>query len=385
MRSTGKASRSPRERDRRVARFALCAAGGCVLLGIVVLALAFGLSWPWWARLVAAVVATAAALLGWASLDNGLRPFPAIYGGPRPATITGMHTDGPRTLFDVRVDTARGSFESVIADRVHVDDRHRFSVGSQWEVYEFAASRTRVILTGAHDDVRRYGYDLGDVRGFTDVDGTDGYGSEIVARGFRDRLPDLHTDHPTAADRARPNWGMFVVTLAALVSVATGLPAAAFLVPWPWWAQVLSILAVGAAGVLAWMEIVGNLRPFPAIYDRPRSATVTGVETVGDGDGGSIELFAVRVEEGGVPFDSVLADYINPDQLHRFSTGTRWQVYEFADSSDRVILTEAHDDVLRDGYDLSGVRWGREFTGGTGFGSAVLARGFRARLMDKET
>ncbi len=299
MGSIGKASRSPRERDRRVARFAPCAAGGCGLLGIVVLALAFGLSWPWWARLVAAVVATAAALLGWASL------------------------------------------------------------------------------------VRRYGYDLGDVRGFTEVDGTDGYGSEIVARGFRDRLPDQHTDHPTAADRARPNWGMLVVTLAALVGVATGLPAAAFLVPWPWWAQVLSILAAGAAGVLAWMDIVGNLRPFPTIYDRPRSATVTGVETVGDG--GSIELFGVRVEGGGVPFDSLLADYINADQLHRFTSSTRWQVYEFADSSDRVILTEAHDDVLRDGYDLSGVRWGREFTGGTGFGSAVLARGFRERLMDKET
>ncbi|MET7638147.1 hypothetical protein [Streptomyces sp. NPDC005438] len=83
------------------------------------------------------------------------------------------------------------------------------------------------------------------------------------------------------------------------------------------------------------------------------------------------ELVRVEWEVGGERLTSTLADLVHEDHLPRFRVGTQWWVHPFPDSQARVVLAADHDDVLRDGYDLSGVRAGAEGGGTPGYGSEL--------------
>ncbi|MER0241165.1 hypothetical protein AAHZ94_03835 [Streptomyces sp. HSW2009] len=103
-------------------------------------------------------------------------------------------------------------------------------------------------------------------------------------------------------------------------------------------------------------------------YGAPAPATASGPVAAVDGPSGPAS--ARR-------FTTVIADRVHPDHLPRFAVGSRWQVLQFRHSTRRVVLAADHEDVLRTGYDLGGVRLGAETGGGTGYGSELLARGFR--------
>ena len=95
----------------------------------------------------------------------------------------------------------------------------------------------------------------------------------------------------------------------------------------------------------------------PALDPEPRSATVTGHSTtMWDGEGTTRTNIHVRVDTPDGGFDSVLADLVADRHLDRFTVGSRWSVRTFTDHRTRVFLAGAHDDVLRAGYHLDGVR-----------------------------
>lgn len=109
----------------------------------------------------------------------------------------------------------------------------------------------------------------------------------------------------------------------------------------------------------------GYRKKLPALDRTPRTATVTGREaynTEPDPESGipRYELVTVAVDIGGAVVESTIADIVAEPSIDRFAVGSTWSVYAFADPAalngdperTRVILTEAHDDVLRAGYDL---------------------------------
>lgn len=104
-----------------------------------------------------------------------------------------------------------------------------------------------------------------------------------------------------------------------------------------------------------------GFRPLPALDPVPRLARVIAIDKrIAAED--EPELIRVRVADhtGGKHWNSALADLIPPREHHRFAVGSQWNVYVFQRSRARVLLTEDHEDVLRTGYDLSGVRMGVE-------------------------
>src|SRR5690606_3461521 len=109
-------------------------------------------------------------------------------------------------------------------------------------------------------------------------------------------------------------------------------------------------------------------------------AVVIGSEQVlvgGDFDS-TLRLIKVAVHQGPQTFTSLLADNITGEDRDKFSRGSTWQVHEFCRSRARVVLTAAHDDLWREGYELSGLRLGSEYIGEPGYGSEIVARGFRS-------
>jgi len=145
--------------------------------------------------------------------------------------------------------------------------------------------------------------------------------------------------------------------------------------------QVWGFAVIGAGvmlcvGLVMWGLKLQTSGPLPALDRTPRTGTITMVTD--DADGG--ETIAVRYRGAdGERHDAELADLIDDSWLDRFSPGSTWQVYAFRDARlfDAVVfLTEAHDDVWRDGYKLDGVRMGGE--GGPlkpGPGSPFLGEG----------
>lgn len=96
----------------------------------------------------------------------------------------------------------------------------------------------------------------------------------------------------------------------------------------------------------------------PALDPETRTATVTGhsTEVWDGGDGSTRTNIHVRVDTPDGGFDSVLADLVADPHQDRFAVGSQWSVRTFTDSTARVFLAGAHDDVLRSGYHLDGVR-----------------------------
>lgn len=127
------------------------------------------------------------------------------------------------------------------------------------------------------------------------------------------------------------------------------------------WTYALSGLVVVV--VSAWV-IIGVYRrtrgPLPALDRTSRSARVIVNGEDVDGD----QILRVEYEGAdGAPHEAQLADVVHDSWVQRFAPGTQWQVYAFRDApfADTVVfLTEAHDDVWRDGFRLDGVRLGGE-------------------------
>ncbi|MFE6777222.1 hypothetical protein [Streptomyces sp. NPDC057702] len=126
------------------------------------------------------------------------------------------------------------------------------------------------------------------------------------------------------------------------------------------------------------MGLLATTRKLPPAHTTERTATVVGRVVTGPADTHD-GLVAVAVASGpdAPPFTYLIADRVHEDHPSRFAVGARWRVHEFLGDRQRDVLTWAHDDVLRTGYDLSGLRIGRESGGTTGYGSELLARGFR--------
>ncbi|WP_074330599.1 hypothetical protein [Mycobacteroides abscessus] len=60
-----------------------------------------------------------------------------------------------------------------------------------------------------------------------------------------------------------------------------------------------------------------------------------------------------------------LGDLINEASIDRFTPESSWHVYAFADpelADTMVLLTEAHDDVRRSGYLITGLHGNTEFS-----------------------
>ena len=133
------------------------------------------------------------------------------------------------------------------------------------------------------------------------------------------------------------------------------------------WAPVLMWIVIGIGVVSALLMLPTFVQmfratrgPLPALDRTPRTAEVT--LHADDGDGGQILLVEYR-DKDGKGRDAQLADMIHDSWEDRFVPGSQWQVYAFRDPAlgDTVVfLTEAHNDVWRNGWKLDGVRIGGE-------------------------
>ena len=89
----------------------------------------------------------------------------------------------------------------------------------------------------------------------------------------------------------------------------------------------------------------------------PRGAVVTYAPRPG---GDEPDTAGLLVETADGQHSARLIDVIDESEWGRFAVGSRWWVYVFPSVPGRALLTEAHEDVLRCGYQLHGVRIGAE-------------------------
>lgn len=127
---------------------------------------------------------------------------------------------------------------------------------------------------------------------------------------------------------------------------------------WEIWAYLLAA-AILASTLVTWIALRrATSKPLPALARMPRTATVTHLD---DSDGTEIPVIWVEYRDTARNLCTAgLADLIDEPWLDQFSPGNHCQVYAFRNPSTRVFLTEAHEDVVRRGYNLDGVRLGGE-------------------------
>lgn len=155
----------------------------------------------------------------------------------------------------------------------------------------------------------------------------------------------------------RAMWTVVVVLVAWLAFGFVREPAASWLERW--------IVGVLACCFAAPMVVTRGFRKtLPALDRTPRPATVTGyvrfgVDPDSDGDTPAYDLVEVRVDIDGGQVETAIADIVAAESLARFAVGSVWDVYAFEDPAElnnahetRVVLAEAHEDVIRRGYDL---------------------------------
>lgn len=184
--------------------------------------------------------------------------------------------------------------------------------------------------------------------------------------------------------KLRSRMGVLGHVLLTLVVTGCGVVPviAAFVFDWPVIATVVIIaLAPTTQLPLAWMIFSAGVRRYPSVHPAPRTATVIGTQLVevGAEASSSVRLYKVAIHDGPETFTSLIADVFEGEERDTFDRDSKWQVYEFCHSRARVVLTEAHDDLWRKGYELSGLRLGNEYTGSSGYGSEIVARGFRGQ------
>lgn len=97
-------------------------------------------------------------------------------------------------------------------------------------------------------------------------------------------------------------------------------------------------------------------RPLPLI-DRSRSyqATVIGAYDTSASETAEPNVQVRYTGADGEDRRAWLADVIHESWLDRFAPGSVWQIYPYSPETTRVVLTEAHDDVWRRGWNVDGV------------------------------
>ncbi|HEU5129248.1 MAG TPA: hypothetical protein VFU12_14775 [Glycomyces sp.] len=171
--------------------------------------------------------------------------------------------------------------------------------------------------------------------------------------------------HPAARRRRDADLrlvrGMWIIAAVLLAWLAIGF----FREPPASWQERSAAGVLAACFALPPLLTRGYRKRLPALDRTPRTATVTGHEAHetdpdSDSDMPRYDLVAVTVDLGGAAAATMIADIVAEESIDRFAVGSTWSVYAFADPAalnddpdrTRVILTEAHDDVVRAGYDL---------------------------------
>ena len=138
-------------------------------------------------------------------------------------------------------------------------------------------------------------------------------------------------------------------------------------------------------GVLV-IGTMGFRKQLPALDRTPRPARVIGrdhfnTEPEPESEIAPYVLVRVAFDVDGQEVEALIADLVVAPSLDDFVDGSVWQIYAFAaadtltkddDGWCRVVLTEAHDDVIRSGYNLG--RHSQHDEPGTG--SDLLLRRF---------
>lgn len=124
----------------------------------------------------------------------------------------------------------------------------------------------------------------------------------------------------------------------------------------PWAVVAVSTLFVIGMPLLIWCAIRNQDRPIPLI-DRSRAypATVIGAYDTSLAESAEVNVKVEYVDAMGETRRVFLADVIDDSWIDSFAPGSIWQIYPYVPAGPRVVLTEAHDDVGRCGWNLDGV------------------------------
>jgi len=129
---------------------------------------------------------------------------------------------------------------------------------------------------------------------------------------------------------------------------------------WLGWAvAAVGVLFAVGMPLLIWRAMRKRDRPIPLI-DRSRAypATVVGTYDTSDSETAEANVKVEYVDAEGATRQTYLADVIDDSWLDRFRPGSVWKIYPYSPESTRVVLTEAHDEVWRCGWNLDGVYMG---------------------------
>lgn len=129
-----------------------------------------------------------------------------------------------------------------------------------------------------------------------------------------------------------------------------------------------AILVVAIACGVGWLQAMSST-PLPALDHTPRVARVRGIREWDQPD----TTAEAKTKKVIVDYDGAdgkthtawLGDLINEASIDRFTPESSWHVYAFADpelADTMVLLTEAHDDVRRSGYLITGLHGNTEFS-----------------------
>lgn len=129
-----------------------------------------------------------------------------------------------------------------------------------------------------------------------------------------------------------------------------------------------AILVVAIACGVGWFQAMSST-PLPALDHTPRVARVREIREWDQPD----TTAEAQTKKGIVDYDGAdgkthtawLGDLINEASIDRFTPESSWHVYAFADpdlADTMVLLTEAHDDVRRSGYLITGLHGNTEFS-----------------------
>ncbi|SHY73177.1 Uncharacterised protein [Mycobacteroides abscessus subsp. bolletii] len=129
-----------------------------------------------------------------------------------------------------------------------------------------------------------------------------------------------------------------------------------------------AILVVAIACGVGWLQAMSST-PLPALDHTPRVARVRGIREWDQPDTtAEAQTKKVIVDYDGADgktHTAWLGDLINEASIDRFTPESSWHVYAFADpelADTMVLLTEAHDDVRRSGYLITGLHGNTEFS-----------------------
>ncbi|WOC13008.1 hypothetical protein [Gordonia sp. MP11Mi] len=194
---------------------------------------------------------------------------------------------------------------------------------------------------------------------------------------------------PTAQERLAADLRLMRAASAICAVLLLWLVIGLFRHPASSWIErfVVGVLAFCvAAPVIGMMAFRKRL---PALDRTPRPARVIGrdhfnTEPEPDSEIAPYVLVRVAFDVDGQEVEALIADLVVAPSLDEFVDGSVWQVYAFAaadtltktgDGWCRVILAEAHDGIVRAGYDLGAHAVHNE----PGTGSDLLLRRFARR------